>query len=464
MRHLRFPTPILAVPPALLLLACGGGGGGSVTPAPAPVVSSFTTSAARIIQGESATLTATFSQGTAVLSPGGQSLQSGVPVSVSPTATTAYTVTVTGVGGSVSATTKVGVEAFTSVGAMSIPRLWATGTLLPNGKVLVAGGFNGSSALSTAELYDPATKTFTPTGSMASYRFKHVAVLLPNGKVLMAGGGTKVCELYDPATGTFQPSASLQIDRFDFSGTLLKDGRVLLALGANPKSGAPYLGGEYFDPATNTLAPALVGLKRTQNWHSAVALPEGGAVLMGGGGEIDFPIRINADGSWTDFVKLIRLKPSRFSQVFLKTDGRLLVPGGGQFERPQQAVTAIDLAATTSAEASVLAQARTGYQWAPAGSSAVLLAGGSNGVGALDSAVLLDLGTGQARPTAKMQGIRNRGLAVKLADGRVLVLGGTHLPTDNPSDGDTDESWVPQAAWPVPADILASAELYDPGH
>jgi hypothetical protein len=427
------------------------------------VVSSFTASTARIVQGESAALTATFSNGTATLSPGGHSLQSGVPMTVSPAASTTYTVTVTGAGGSATASARVGVEAFTAVGSLSTPRLWATATLLPNGKVLVAGGFDGSKGLSSAELYDPATKTFTPTGSMAGYRFRHVAVLLPSGKVLMAGGGNKTCELYDPATGAFQPSAILGIDRFDFSGTLLKDGRVLLALGSNPKSGKPYEGGEYFDPATETLAPALVGLRRLMSWHSAVALPDGGAALVGDG-DGSFPIRVNADGSWTDYAKLIRLPSTRNAQIFLKADGRLLVPGGGQFWKPSQAVTAIDLGASTSSEASVLTQARTGYGWAQSGPGAALLAGGSDGVAALDSAVLLDLGTGQARSTAKMLGARNRGLAVKLADGRVLLLGGTSLPTDNPEGGESEDRLRPLAAWPAPADILATAELFDPGH
>ena len=52
------------------------------------------------------------------------------------------------------------------------PAAWAphaadhTATLLPNGKVLVAGGYNGSAVLSSAELYDPATGTWTATGSL----------------------------------------------------------------------------------------------------------------------------------------------------------------------------------------------------------------------------------------------------------------------------------------------------------
>ena len=63
-----------------------------------------------------------------------------------------------------------------------------TATLLPNGKVLVAGGYNGFGSLSSAELYDPATGSWSPTGSLGTARDSHTATLLPNGKVLVAGG------------------------------------------------------------------------------------------------------------------------------------------------------------------------------------------------------------------------------------------------------------------------------------
>ena len=65
-----------------------------------------------------------------------------------------------------------------------------TATLLPNGKVLVAGGLHGV-RLASAELYDPASGTWTATGSLATARDDHTATLLPNGKVLVAGGARR---------------------------------------------------------------------------------------------------------------------------------------------------------------------------------------------------------------------------------------------------------------------------------
>ena len=66
--------------------------------------------------------------------------------------------------------------------------LRTTATLLPNGKVLVAGGCSDDGTLASAELYDPASGTWTATGSLATARNLHTATLLPNGKVLVAGG------------------------------------------------------------------------------------------------------------------------------------------------------------------------------------------------------------------------------------------------------------------------------------
>jgi len=133
-------------------------------------------------------------------------------------------------------------------GSMAIGRRCGfTLTLLPDGKVLVAGGVTNWTSISTdkAELYDPATGTWTPTSPLPTTRQSHSATLLPSGKVLVAGGAdmpfdfppvniVSRAELYDPATGTWSATGSLTAPRFGHRAALLLHGRVLVAGGFAP--------------------------------------------------------------------------------------------------------------------------------------------------------------------------------------------------------------------------------------
>ena len=71
---------------------------------------------------------------------------------------------------------------------MTTARGYHTATLLPNGKVLIAGGESQQRYVASAELYNPATGTFTATGSMNVARGAATATLLPDRQVLIVGG------------------------------------------------------------------------------------------------------------------------------------------------------------------------------------------------------------------------------------------------------------------------------------
>src|SRR5436305_495198 len=100
---------------------------------------------------------------------------------------------------------------WTFTGSLNAVRTGHTATLLPNGKVLVAGGYDSHTVLKSAELYDSATGTWGFTGNLNTARRGHTATLLANGKVLVVGGvgsgsfasELTSAELYDPATGAW---------------------------------------------------------------------------------------------------------------------------------------------------------------------------------------------------------------------------------------------------------------------
>jgi hypothetical protein len=95
---------------------------------------------------------------------------------------------------------------WTPDGELNVPRQAHTLTLLPDGRVLAAGGYGTGGSLASCELYDPATGEWTVTGSLNVAREMHAALLLGNGKVLVVGGTQggnpqSSAELYNPGTG-----------------------------------------------------------------------------------------------------------------------------------------------------------------------------------------------------------------------------------------------------------------------
>lgn len=170
-----------------------------------------------------------------------------------------------------------------------------TATLLPSGKVLIVGGYGeGSTTLAAAELFDPTTETFSPTGSLGAARADHVAVLLENGTVLIAGGlGTgwtylASAELYDPATGQFSPTGSMTAERESHTGVRLPDARVLIAGGHHgPRANLQLLASaETYDPATG-IFHRVGDLQVRRHKHDAVVLPNGHVLVTGGSDERD---------------------------------------------------------------------------------------------------------------------------------------------------------------------------------
>jgi hypothetical protein len=156
-----------------------------------------------------------------------------------------------------------------------------------NGKVLIAGGSdNSGKTTNTALLYDPSTGTYSSTGNMNSSRDFHTATLLPGGKVLIAGGRTSsgsgytylaTGEVYDPNTGLFTTVVGTTMSSSRYSHTaVLFNGKVLIAGGDSTAVATADL----FDPSTGTFV--ATGSPATARQYAAAAL-FGGMVVEAGG-------------------------------------------------------------------------------------------------------------------------------------------------------------------------------------
>ena len=272
---------------------------------------------------------------------------------------------------------------WTSTGELNIGRYDHTATLLPDGKVLVAGGRGSETCFkptSSAELYDPVSGTWSPTGSLNTARAGHTATLLQNGLVLVAGGYAadgylylNSAELYDPATGTWHPTASFKKIRSSDSSDapLLQNGKVLVV-----GVGDAELDAELYDPETeiwsSTSPPTGYYLEKlallpdgkvlsfgwdwdyavaelydpaTQQWSSATGfndpqvapvtmtpLPNGKVLVMG----ITYPVRNEAIAAiydtstsrWITAPTLTFGAPETGGwRATLQADGRVLVSG-----------------------------------------------------------------------------------------------------------------------------------------
>jgi PKD repeat protein len=179
---------------------------------------------------------------------------------------------------------------WTAVPDLAQSRTAHTGTLLPNGKVLVVGGASGFTPLTAAELYDPAANTWSSGGTTSMPHTGHTATLLGNNKVLIAGSisGFNVgngAELYDPATNTWAVTGSLNVARALHTATLLLNGKVLAAGGGNGFAGDtlknPIADAELYDPATGTWT-ATDPMPFTRSTFTANLLTDGRVVVAGG--------------------------------------------------------------------------------------------------------------------------------------------------------------------------------------
>lgn len=212
-----------------------------------------------------------------------------------------------------------------------------TATLLKNGDVLIAGGIqyieetSQMNIIKECELYNPQTNNWTVCDSLITARYGHTATLLPDGRVLVAGGYNnkghflRSCEIFDPVAGTWQAADSLMTGRNGHSATLLEDRRLLVAGGRNDTSLA-LKDCEAYDPLNNkwtTLSP----LNYYRCYHKALLLP--GGLIMFMGGSINFENwelydPVAGKSIYTGSVPV----PKEDAEAILYSDGKVMSIGG----------------------------------------------------------------------------------------------------------------------------------------
>ena len=258
-----------------------------------------------------------------------------------------------------------------------------------------------------------ASGTWTVTGSMHAARQGQTATLLSDGKVLVAGGlgnattfsPLSSVELYNPATGQWTTTGSMTTGRWLQSATLLNNGTVLVAGGDNA-SGSPVTSAELYNPATGTWA-RTGSMSTAREGQDATLLPGGDALVTAG-----------VEGA-----------SGLFAERYNPAAGQWSAATGGL------AACSIITACRIHSSATLL------------GDGEVLVAGGITGQnshsGSTATVILYDPAANAWTSTGSMNTARDLQTSNLLANGQVLVAGGTHFANHVPT-------------------FLASAELYTP--
>jgi hypothetical protein len=323
------------------------------------------------------------------------------------------------------------------------PRSGHSATLLPNGKVLIAGGMRRNQDFyRSAELYDPSTGNFQPTGQMAVARVGHIAVLLRSGKVLVAGGWvghdcTDSAELYDPATRKFQPLPKMTARRGRPNATLLATGDVLITGGADHDAPGGVATAEIFRAANSGFEP-LVPMHFARIANTTTLLSDGRVLIAGGRGATVTAVAEIFDPASNQFTVTASMLTARYKHsAGLLPDGRVLIAGGSDdrdWAGTLNSAEIYDPRAHTFTATSPLHDSRFKLpdEAVQLASGRLLIAGGSKTVEVYDPKTQKFIVAAGQMPEP-----RHYMAETKLSDGSVLLTGG--YPN---SDRASSETWI----------------------
>jgi hypothetical protein len=325
----------------------------------------------------------------------------------------------------------------------------ATYTQTKQGQVLIAGGQDTTTTLSSAEIYDPTGLIFNATaGTMNRAVQSQMATVLSSGKVLTAGGKdssnniVNYAEVYDPVSGTFTvTTGAMNTERYRGTAILLQDGRVLIAGGQTSRSTSNTA--ELYDATEGTFSYTPGTMTSARDAHTATLLTNGKVLIAGGsdGNQVLNTAELFDPGTGT-FAATGKMTVQRaFHTATLLSDGRVLIAGGYNGSYLSTAEIYDPLTGTFTATGTSMVHTRSYHTSTLLSDGRVLLAGGTDGSSVTGTAELYDPDANAFLPTSQsMSTARQNHAAVLLTNNsQVMLLGGT--------DGTSP---------------LKSVELYDP--
>lgn len=291
--------------------------------------------------------------------------------------------------------------------SMDTPRVFHTATNLPDGRILVVGGSNGPNVLRTAELLTihPSSETRSDTAApMHDVRDLHTATLLPNGRVLIAGGfttndtstgSTNTSEIYYPDTSVFLRAGVMTSSRSNHTATLLPDGNVFVAGGFGANDIISSSAEIFYSTAMQWRATTSMPAPRTL--HTATTLKDGRILLAGGinavTGVLNSVVAFNpATGVWAALAAMPSALHSHTASLL--SDGRVLVTGGNDGLGEVDASYIYDPSGNTwtttpvpAGRSTILQQPRYGHNAVTLPNGEVVVSGGSQRFGTLTESI-----------------------------------------------------------------------------
>ena len=347
---------------------------------------------------------------------------------------------------------------FAATGALLAPRRQHTATLLASGRVLIVGGVtpgngNGDIAITTAELYDPVSRTFTATGTPTLSNSARTATLVPGGKVLVTGADTGA-DLYDPTAGTFTATGSMvSAHGSSYTATHLASGKVLIAGGYNFSAGGTLSAAEVYDPVTGAFTATTGTLQQARSSHTATLLQNGKVLVAGGEVCPDNCTQLLSaelfDPATGTFTATASMAVTRSGHTATLLGNGWVVVAGGQYSSAWDARATAEIynpATGIFTPAGTMANGRFAHTATCAGSR-VLMVGGDRLFTSLASAELFSVGCGGAAGiTGIAQCAPDDGATTQVPGALVTLLSGTSVVATTVADPVTGRYAFPTAA------------------